>query len=81
MARDRGWCQVPGCSRAALHVHHVRFRSHGGADVAANLVGLCAAHHLHGIHAGYLRVAGTAPHRLRWTFRPAGGPVIGPAVA
>jgi hypothetical protein len=74
MARDRGWCQVPGCSRAALHVHHVRFRSHGGADVAANLISLCAAHHLHGIHAGYLRVAGEAPDRLRWRFRPGGGP-------
>ncbi len=78
--RDRGWCQVPGCSRAALHVHHVQFRSHGGDDAPANLVSLCAAHHLHGIHAGYLRVAGAAPHRLRWSFRAAGGgPLRGPA--
>ena len=80
LARDRGWCQVPGCSRAALHAHHVRFRSHDGATAAENLVSLCAAHHLHGVHAGYLRVVGVAPHRLRWTFRPGGGPVLGPVV-
>jgi hypothetical protein len=77
--RDRGWCQVPGCSRAALHVHHVRFRSHGGTDTAANLVSLCAAHHLPGVHAGHLRVAGAAPHRLRWSFAAGGGPASGAA--
>jgi hypothetical protein len=77
--RDRRWCQVPGCSRAALHVHHVRYRSHGGPDTAANLVSLCAAHHLHGVHAGHLRVAGAAPHRLRWSFPAAGGPARGAA--
>jgi hypothetical protein len=68
LARDRGWCQVPGCSRAALHVHHVRFRSHGGPDTPANLVSLCAAHHLHGVHAGWIQVVGAAPHRLRWSL-------------
>jgi antitoxin (DNA-binding transcriptional repressor) of toxin-antitoxin stability system len=77
--RDRRWCQVPGCSRAALHVHHLRYRSHGGPDSAANLVSLCAAHHLHGVHAGHLRVAGAAPHRLRWSFAAGGGPASGPA--
>jgi hypothetical protein len=71
--RDRGWCQVPGCSRAAQQVHHVQFRSHLGATVEENLVSLCAAHHLHGIHAGYLRVTGRAPDRLRWGVRPGGG--------
>jgi hypothetical protein len=69
LARDRGWCQVPGCSRAALHVHHVTFRSHGGGDEPENLVSLCAAHHLHGVHDGRLRVTGRAPERLRWGFR------------
>jgi hypothetical protein len=75
--RDRGWCKVPGCSRAGAQSHHVRFRSHGGATKEVNLVSLCAAHHLHGIHAGYLRVTGLAPHRLTWTFREGGGPELG----
>jgi hypothetical protein len=25
LARDRGWCQVPGCSRPATQAHHVEF--------------------------------------------------------
>ena len=75
LARDRDRCQVPGCSRAALQAHHVKFRSHLGGDAEENLTGICAAHHLHGIHAGYLRVTGVAPHRLRWSFPPGGGPL------
>jgi hypothetical protein len=78
LARDKDWCQVPGCSRAAAHAHHVRFRSHLGPTEGQNLTGLCAAHHLHGVHAGYIRVAGVAPDRLRWSFRPGGGPLLGP---
>jgi hypothetical protein len=27
---------------------------------------VCAAHHLHGIHAGLVKVTGTAPTALRW---------------
>jgi hypothetical protein len=68
LERDRGLCQVPGCSRAALHVHHVTFRSHGGGDEPENLVSLCPTHHLHGVHVGRVRVTGTAPARLRWAF-------------
>jgi hypothetical protein len=68
LERDRGECQVPGCSRAAVHAHHVVFRSRGGADAPRNLVSLCAAHHLHGIHAGYLQVRGEAPHALAWAL-------------
>jgi hypothetical protein len=64
--RDRGFCQVPGCSRAAVHAHHVVFRSRGGGDEPENLVALCAAHHLHGVHAGRVRVSGRAPHALTW---------------
>jgi len=64
--RDRGFCQVPGCSRAAVHAHHVVWRSRGGSDEPENLVSLCAGHHLHGIHAGYIRVSGRAPDQLRW---------------
>jgi hypothetical protein len=67
LERDRGLCQVPGCSRAALHVHHVEYRSHGGADAPGNLVSLCAGHHLHGVHAGHVRVRGQAPDRLAWS--------------
>jgi hypothetical protein len=66
VARDRGFCQVPGCSRAAAHAHHVLFRSLGGEDVEENLVALCAAHHLHGVHLGWVRVFGKAPDRLTW---------------
>jgi len=66
LARDRGFCQVPGCSRAATQVHHIEYRSAGGSDEEGNLVALCAAHHLHGVHLGYIRVRGKAPHGLRW---------------
>ena len=66
LERDRGYCQVPGCSRAAVHVHHVVFRSQGGGDEPANLVSICVAHHLHGIHRGWVRVSGRAPDGLRW---------------
>jgi hypothetical protein len=64
--RDLGRCQVPGCSRKAVHAHHVAFRSRGGLDLAENLVALCACHHLRGVHGGYLRVWGRAPDQLVW---------------
>jgi hypothetical protein len=64
--RDRGYCQVPGCSRGAEHVHHVVYRSQGGSDEPGNLVSICVAHHLHGIHRGWVRVWGRAPDGLRW---------------
>ena len=66
LARDRGFCQVPGCSRAAEHAHHIDYRSAGGADEEGNLISLCAVHHLRGVHMGYIRVSGKAPHGLRW---------------
>ncbi len=66
LERDGGLCQVPGCSRAAVHAHHVQWRSRGGGDEAENLVSLCAGHHLHGIHRGYIRVTGRAPDALVW---------------
>jgi hypothetical protein len=64
--RDGHRCQVPGCSRAAVHAHHVLYRSRGGGDEAENLVSLCAAHHLHGVHRAFVRVRGVAPHGLTW---------------
>ncbi|MFO0583170.1 MAG: HNH endonuclease signature motif containing protein [Anaeromyxobacter sp.] len=66
--RDKGRCQVPGCSHPAEHVHHVRFRSHGGSSEGSNLVSVCSAHHLAGIHKGFIRVSGTAPDGLVWEF-------------
>jgi hypothetical protein len=69
LERD-GWrCTAPGCSRTAVHAHHVEFRSRGGGDDLGNLTSLCAFHHLVGIHGGYLKVTGTAPDRLEWEVR------------
>jgi hypothetical protein len=66
--RDRHFCQVPGCSRPAVHTHHLQYRAHGGSDDEANLIGLCAVHHLRAIHEGLLRVTGVAPDQLRWVL-------------
>jgi len=67
-ARDRHCCQVPGCSRRAVHAHHIIHRSQGGTDDDWNLASLCAAHHLNGIHGGRIRVTGRAPDALVWEF-------------
>ncbi|HET6922908.1 MAG TPA: HNH endonuclease signature motif containing protein, partial [Anaeromyxobacteraceae bacterium] len=64
--RDRGWCTVPGCSRASAQDHHVVLRSRGGSDDLGNQTATCAPHHLRGIHGGRLRVSGTAPDELAW---------------
>ncbi len=64
--RDLGHCQVPGCSRRAAHAHHVDPRSHLGPSIDENLVGICAVHHLRGVHGGHVRVTGTAPNGLVW---------------
>jgi hypothetical protein len=66
--RLEGLCEVPGCTRAARHLHHMRFRSQGGSDEADNLVALCVPHHLRGVHAGYLSVSGCAGDRLVWAM-------------
>jgi hypothetical protein len=73
--RDRGRCQVPGCSRRAQHGHHIEYRSRGGGDEPANRDSLCAFHHLVGVHQGYLRVSGTAPDRLTWEIGPRHAPI------
>jgi hypothetical protein len=74
LQRDRGFCQVPGCSRAAVHAHHIRFRSRGGSDDEMNLISLCAAHHLLAIHRGWITVRGQAPDRLRWELGTGSSP-------
>ncbi len=73
--RDLGLCRVPGCSRPAAHAHHLTPRSRGGGDEPENLVALCAAHHLHCVHYGWIRVRGRAPAELRWEMPcpPVGG--------
>ena len=68
-------CCVPGCSRRAVHAHHVVPRSQGGGDEPENLVGLCAFHHLRGIHGGYIRVRSRAPDALVWEVGPRHAPV------
>ena len=77
IARDRGRCLVPGCSRAAAHGHHVLFRSAGGKNALPNLGSLCVAHHLRGVHLGRIRVRGTAPDGLTWELgvRPGMAPI------
>jgi 5-methylcytosine-specific restriction endonuclease McrA len=49
-----GWrCRVPACSaHRELQDHHITFRSRGGNNARRNRIAICAAHHLHGIHAG-----------------------------
>src|SRR4051812_29420406 len=66
LERDGYVCTVPGCSRAADHAHHIRFRSRGGSDDLSNMTSLCASHHLQGVHMGRIRVSGCAPDRLHW---------------
>jgi len=67
LGRCGGLCAVPGCSRAAVHDHHIVFRSQGGSDELRNRTGLCAAHHLRGVHGGRLKVVGCAGERLLWS--------------
>jgi Domain of unknown function (DUF222)/HNH endonuclease len=50
-ARDRG-CRFPGCDQpvAACHPHHIVPRAEGGPTCLANLMLLCAFHHLIAVH-------------------------------
>jgi len=41
--RDNSQCQV--CGQQANDIHHIVFRSHGGADIPENLICLCRHHH------------------------------------
>ncbi|MFI5403707.1 MAG: HNH endonuclease [Planctomycetota bacterium] len=68
LGRNRGQCSVPGCSLPGRHVHHIQYRSHGGADAPWNETLLCMPHHLRGIHHGHLTVEGRAGERLVWRF-------------
>jgi len=77
--RDGYLCAVPGCSsRRNLHDHHVAFRSAGGSDEAWNRITLCAFHHHRCLHAGLLRVLGSAPGELVFELgvRPGAAPLV-----
>jgi len=64
-----GLCAVPGCTRAANHLHHIRFRSEGGPDTSENKLPMCACHHLLGVHRGRLTVRGKSGERLIWKLK------------
>jgi len=67
--RDRGKCQVPGCSRRLwTEAHHIVYFHRGGQTRGRNLVLVCSTHHRL-IHEGHLQVTGTAPDRLVWRLR------------
>src|SRR5690606_37874677 len=56
LERDRGRCQVPGCTHATfVDVHHVHARADGGASTPNNLLTLCSAHH-RATHRGQLHI-------------------------
>ena len=68
-ARDQHRCRC--CRRKASHQHHIRFRSRGGEDSAANMVSLCTGCHSL-IHARQLWVVGTnADTRLQFEIHEA----------
>jgi len=66
--RDGGLCQIPGCSRPADHVHHIRHRSAGGPLEPWNELALCAVHHLRAVHAGFVSITGCAPDGLAFVL-------------
>lgn len=77
-ARD-GWrCSIPACgARRNLHDHHIQFWSHGSSNRRTNRTTVCAAHHLHGIHAGVIRASGAVP-AVHWELgvRPGAPPLL-----
>jgi hypothetical protein len=62
-----GCCRFPGCSRRIRQVHHIAWwtRDHGPTD-AANLAGLCWAHHRL-VHEGGWTLTGNADGTLAFT--------------
>ncbi|MHC9538981.1 MAG: HNH endonuclease [Vulcanimicrobiota bacterium] len=70
LKRDRFRCQVPGCNcRRNLHIHHIIWRSKGGGEEESNKITLCRKHHLRLLHNMLtLKIEGTAPHNLTFTF-------------
>ena len=65
----QGGAAVPGCTRAATHLHHIVFRCDGGEDTPANMLALCKAHHCKCIHGNRLVVRGHGGEHLLWTLK------------
>ena len=80
LKRDHFQCQVPGCKcRRNLQVHHIIWRSKGGGDEHWNLLTLCKVCHKHILHdLMALKIEGTAPHNLTFTFDPHSDRINGP---
>ena len=80
LKRDHFQCQVPGCKcRRNLQVHHIIWRSKGGCDEEWNLITMCKVCHKHILHdLMALKIEGTAPHNLTFTFGPTSGHSDGP---
>jgi hypothetical protein len=68
MLRHGGLCAVPGCTRAAKHLHHIVFRSKNGPHIPSNGLATCWAHHELCIHRGRLTVRGRGGIHLVWVF-------------
>jgi len=66
LGADRHRCQS-GVRRPRARASR-RISSQGGSNDESNLLCLCAAHHLFGIHDERMRVSGTAPDKLIWEF-------------
>jgi 5-methylcytosine-specific restriction endonuclease McrA len=45
LERDRWRCRWCGVTNAGLHLHHIEYRSAGGAHTLENLITLCPHHH------------------------------------
>ncbi len=80
LKRDHFQCQSPGCRcRRNLQVHHIKWRSKGGGDEESNRITLCKACHKHILHdLMALKIEGTAPYNLTFTFGPHSSDSDGP---
>ena len=65
LVEARGCCEVPGCLKRYLEVHHKTFRSDGGTHELKFLVAICWYHHRR-IHDGYLQLDGDRVSGWEW---------------